>query len=110
MAQVDSLASALGSLLDFFHIRAMCRSPTLAALALLSWLVPLAALLPPATLSVENLRHLDYSQIEVPSVNFSSSFMFFDSDLEALNESFSDVARSDRLTRLTIGTATQGRR
>lgn len=90
VSHVNTLAGALGSLFDFFNARAMLRNPNLAALALLSWLVPLAALLPPATLSVENVQHLYHDMIAIPTVNFSSSGMNIRNGhyLKAANGSF----------------------
>lgn len=79
LSQIDTLAGALGSLIDSMNVRAMWKHLALAAMALLLWLLPLAALLPPATLSVENTKHLEFAQLEVPTLNFSSASMILDS-------------------------------
>jgi hypothetical protein len=49
---IDSLASLLTSAIDFFNLGALRGHAPLAMLALLAWLIPLAAIVPPATLSV----------------------------------------------------------
>lgn len=53
MSQVDVLAGLLGSVLDMLNFRVLVRRPTLMLLASLAWLIPLASILPPATLSVQ---------------------------------------------------------
>ena len=54
ISHLDSLTGALGSLFDLLYVRAFRGSPALGVLALLSWLLPFAMLLPPATLSVHS--------------------------------------------------------
>jgi hypothetical protein len=76
VAHVDTLSGALGSIFELANVRAMMRSRTLAALALLSWLIPLAALLPPATLSIQNLSRNQTFQDDIPVLNTSAAAMF----------------------------------
>jgi hypothetical protein len=54
ISQIDALAGMLGSILDLLNLKASSTRPMLLALALLSWMVPLASILPPATLSVQS--------------------------------------------------------
>lgn len=58
----------LGSALDLFNFKALRRHPALLALALLPWMVPLASILPPATLSVAITTREEraYSHVPVP--------------------------------------------
>lgn len=53
----------------------MLRNPVSAGLALLSWLIPLSALLPPATLSIENRALFSMTRLEVPIVNYTDASM-----------------------------------
>jgi hypothetical protein len=59
LSTVDSLAGLLGAPQEFLNLNAIRASPTLVSLALLSWLIPFAAVIPPATLSVQSLNSLD---------------------------------------------------
>jgi hypothetical protein len=76
VSHVDTLSGALGSIFELVNVRAMLRSRTLAALALLSWLIPLAALLPPATLSIQNSIHVQSFKDDIPVLNLSAATMF----------------------------------
>lgn len=73
VAQLDSLAGLLGSIFEFLEVGALLRYQGLALLAALSWLIPLAALLPPATLAVENVSQTDHVSANVPAINFTST-------------------------------------
>ena len=58
VAHLDSLAGSLASIFDLLNLRVLLAYRSLALLAVLSWLVPFAALLPPATLTVKmSLKH-----------------------------------------------------
>lgn len=81
-------------------------------------LAPLAAILPLATLSVENVPHFDYDLVPVPTINFSSTSMIDNHKavMRAANGSYlySDeiiafVGQSERLARLASITALQSR-
>lgn len=68
---IDSLANLLGAIQEFFISSAIKASPLLAVLALISWLIPLAAIFPPATLSVElkNATSVEAISLGVPAFN-----------------------------------------
>jgi hypothetical protein len=68
ISSADALTGVLGSLMEFTNVRAFFCNPGLAALALLAWLVPLASLLPPATLSVlpSTIAETVYERVPVP--------------------------------------------
>jgi hypothetical protein len=70
LSQVDVLAGMLGSVLDLLDLGASRTRPILVALALLSWMVPLASLLPPATLSVHSTTTPAYEKLRVPMPRF----------------------------------------
>ncbi|QDS72737.1 hypothetical protein FKW77_003922 [Venturia effusa] len=53
VAQLDTMSSILGSVLEFFSIRTMVRFPLMAFMAAIIWLIPLAVIFPPASLTVE---------------------------------------------------------
>jgi hypothetical protein len=67
LSQIDALAGMLGSALDLLNFR-VAKHPALVALALLSWTVPLASILPPATLSVKSTTQelSAYQHIPIP--------------------------------------------
>ena len=77
VSHVDALAGALTSLFDLLHLRALLRQKTLLILALLSWLLPLAAVLPPATLSVAITKHTADAEVEVPTLDFSNPSLVY---------------------------------
>jgi hypothetical protein len=49
VSTIDSLAGVLGALQEFFNLTIFKASPLLVALAVLSWLMPLVAIVPPVT-------------------------------------------------------------
>jgi hypothetical protein len=73
VASLDSLTGLLSSIFNFFDHRTLLGHPDLAALALLAWLIPLSALLPPATLSVVNVNQPETRPLRVSAINFTSS-------------------------------------
>lgn len=75
LSSVDALTGVLGSLLDFSNIRTFFFNPGLTALALLAWLVPLASLLPPATLSVLPATTTNYTSAHIAVPNFADVVM-----------------------------------
>jgi hypothetical protein len=72
---VDSMAGLLSSLLEFLNLRAIVASPWLTSLAAVSWLIPLAAIVPPATLSVQSAHVISYTQQHLPAPNFLGNSM-----------------------------------
>lgn len=72
---VDSLAGALTSVFDLLDFRALRCCRLLGFLALLSWLLPLAAILPPATLSIHLGLTMDNVRARVPEPNFANDAM-----------------------------------
>jgi hypothetical protein len=77
ISHIDALAGALTSLFDLLHLRALLRQKTLLALAVLTWLLPLAAVLPPATLSVTITKHTKDAEIEVPTLDFANPSLVY---------------------------------
>jgi hypothetical protein len=75
IGHVDSLAGALASVLDLLNVRAFRSNPILGILALLSWLLPFAALLPPATLSVQSASMNEFVHDHVPLPNLENDAM-----------------------------------
>ena len=65
----------LGSVLDLLDFKASRTRPILVALALLSWMVPLASILPPATLSVQSVTTPEHTQIPAPIPRFDGVSM-----------------------------------
>lgn len=77
ISHIDALAGALTSLFDLLHLRALLRQKTLLALAVLTWLLPLAAVLPPATLSVTITKHTKDAELEVPTLDFANPSLVY---------------------------------
>jgi hypothetical protein len=75
ISQVDALAGMLGSMLDLLNLKASTTRPTLVALALLSWMVPLGSILPPATLSVQSTTRTELAYPRVPVPRFDGMSM-----------------------------------
>ena len=77
ISQVDALAGMLGSILDLLNLKASTTRPILLALALLSWMVPLGSILPPATLSVQSVTTTEHEQLRVPIPQFDGESMAY---------------------------------
>jgi hypothetical protein len=75
ISQVDALAGMLGSILDLLNLKASTTRPILVALALLSWMVPLTSILPPATLSVHSTTRTEHEQLRLPIPQFDGMSM-----------------------------------
>jgi hypothetical protein len=75
ISQIDALAGMLGSILDLLNLKASTTWPVLVALALLSWMVPLASILPPATLSVQSITTTESAYPRVPMPQFDEVSM-----------------------------------
>lgn len=75
VSQIDALAGMLGSALCLFNLKALARHPALVGLALLSWVVPLASILPPATLSVTSTTREGHAYPHVPVPHFVDTAM-----------------------------------
>lgn len=110
LSQVDVLAGMLGSVLDLLDLRASRTRPILVALALLSWMVPLASILPPATLSVHSNTTTEYTQRRVPVPQFDAGAMSFSTIISIGNGPHNTLylKPTRRLTRLVTATAYRG--
>lgn len=75
MSQVDVLAGLLGSVLDMLNFRVLFSRPALMLLASLAWLIPLASILPPATLSVQLNTTEEFATTPGPSPRFLHTTM-----------------------------------
>jgi uncharacterized membrane protein YhaH (DUF805 family) len=76
LSTIDSLAGILGSLQEFLSLKTLKASPLLVALVLLAWLIPVAVIFPPATLSVIPLHNLDRTNVALNAPNFTNSGVF----------------------------------
>ena len=115
VSQADVLAGMLGSVLDLLDLKASRTRPLLVVLALLSWMVPLASILPPATLSVHSTTTPEYEQGSVPIPRFDGTDMAIlpvDVDNDTSKEHLTYVTLYQRptrqLLRLATATAYQG--
>jgi hypothetical protein len=71
ISHVDALTGLLGSVLDMANFRALKNRPVLVVLALSSWLIPLASILPPATLSVQITPITEFAYPHMPIPRFT---------------------------------------
>lgn len=75
VGKIDTLFGLLHNVFHFFEVSALYKHPLLVAIALLAWTVPIAIIVPPATLSVVSQpvpRH-ELKQMDVPLFEHISS-------------------------------------
>ncbi|KAL2812286.1 hypothetical protein BJX63DRAFT_443512 [Aspergillus granulosus] len=68
---IDSMFAVLNSPVAFFTWDLWIYAKTLTVLAIISWLIPLTAIITPATLSVHLLTKTNTTWLRVPTVNFA---------------------------------------
>ncbi|KAL4768995.1 hypothetical protein BDW60DRAFT_210403 [Aspergillus nidulans var. acristatus] len=74
LSGIDSMFAVRGSPLAFLTLDLWLYAKTLTVLAIVSWLIPLTAIVTPATLSVVTYPAWDEIERLVPSVNFDLSY------------------------------------
>ncbi|KAL3443119.1 hypothetical protein BJX65DRAFT_209519 [Aspergillus insuetus] len=74
---IDSMFAVLNNPISFFTWDLWVYAKTLTLLAIISWLIPLTAIITPATLSVRLLTTTNITQIRVPTVNFGSEDFWY---------------------------------
>lgn len=72
---IDSLAGILTAVQEFTNTQAIKAQPLLVLLALLSWLLPLPAIVPPGTLSVQAVLANFSTLSSIPALDFASGKM-----------------------------------
>ena len=72
VSAIDSLANLLGGLLSLLDFTALRANPVLFFLAAISWLIPFAAIVPPATLTVSSIQITSSERMSLPGVNFET--------------------------------------
>jgi hypothetical protein len=121
ISEVDSLAGALTSMFDLVDVRALRNSPDLGMIALLAWLLPFAAVFPPATLSVRSalIETNEQAHVPLPYLSGDAMAMWYKEQTLALDKGSSDSFHpvidtyeyrkaSLGLSRLAMTTATRG--
>ncbi|KAI1744693.1 hypothetical protein F4680DRAFT_405753 [Xylaria scruposa] len=68
---IDSLADLLSSLSNFCNMAGFRASPILVGLAAVSWLVPLASLIAPATLTIDSVSTTSHRLQDIAGINFA---------------------------------------
>ncbi|KAJ5827485.1 hypothetical protein N7447_004248 [Penicillium robsamsonii] len=101
---IDGMFSILSSPLALLTPDLWMCAKTLILLAIMSWLIPLTAIVTPATLTVDLLTTTNITQARVPTVNFVDSFWkpwaltegagFIDSPAPGINRLFTTVFSS----------------
>jgi hypothetical protein len=120
ISEVDSLAGALTSIFDLVHVRALRSSPDLGMIALLAWLLPFAAIFPPATLSVRSalVESNERAHVSLPNISGDAMAMWSKveqmgpaegmSDYVVVSKSYGYSRASLGLSRLAMATTTRG--
>ncbi|CBF83110.1 hypothetical protein AN3244.2 [Aspergillus nidulans FGSC A4] len=102
LSGIDSMFAVLDSPLAFFTPDLWLYAKTLTALAIISWLIPLTAIITPSTLYVVAMQARQTSRLGVPSVSFADSFWSGEAALEGAGRI---NAPSPNLSRLFTVTA-----
>ena len=112
VSRIDSMTQLLTSLFDLLNLKTLWQHPLLAFLAIISWTLPIAAVIPPASLSVRNPinSRLEYTTKDLPLPDFTkSTFAKIDFTMSfGLTQLFCFRGSSDELAQLALGTAVQG--
>ncbi|CAG8909080.1 unnamed protein product [Penicillium egyptiacum] len=74
LSAIDGMFDILTNPISFLIPDLWMYAKTLTLLAIISWLIPLAAVVTPATLSIRLLPTSNITQLRVPTVNFTDSF------------------------------------
>ena len=107
VATIDSLSSLLDSVPDLLSLHLTWRHPAVIVLAAVSWLVPFATVVPPATLSVRSIVVTNYTTDNVPSLDFTRQPLYH---READDGTFAKIAifSDRRASNLASVVAVQG--
>ncbi|KAK9425359.1 hypothetical protein SUNI508_13095 [Seiridium unicorne] len=105
---LDAMFSAANNIFSFANLEFLRRAKLGAALALLVWLIPLSALVTPATLTVIPATKSNSSIMHVPSVNFSQISPLFDyqSSVVGADVTSTNDGITPYMSRLVSSTAT----
>ncbi|KAI4210070.1 MAG: hypothetical protein LQ351_007060 [Letrouitia transgressa] len=76
VSTIDSLAGVLGAFHELLNPAILKASPLLVALAVLSWLIPFVAIVPPVTLSISPSIFTDTSNMTLQAPDFSNRAAF----------------------------------
>ena len=100
--------SAGSSLWSFFKLEFLKKATLGALLGLIKWLIPLSALVTPATLTVRPSTSLSSSTMSVPAVNFSiiEPLYHFDESVRQTDYAVSNNGITQYLTRILSSVAT----
>ncbi|KAL4911902.1 hypothetical protein BDW62DRAFT_206992 [Aspergillus aurantiobrunneus] len=74
LSGIDGMFAILNDPMSFLLPELWMHAKILTLLAIVSWLIPLTAVVTPATLSVHLLTTSNITQLRVPTVNFTESF------------------------------------
>jgi hypothetical protein len=76
ISTIDSLAGLMGTLKEFLSLGIYRASPLLIVLALLGWLIPIAMIFPPATLTVVSTSTTDGQELVYKTPNYTLADTF----------------------------------
>ncbi|KAI0413497.1 hypothetical protein F5X98DRAFT_284745 [Xylaria grammica] len=110
---IDSLADLLNSVSSFFNMACLGASPILVGLAVVSWLVPLASLIAPATLTIDSVSTTSHKLQDIAGINFATGplarVVYATETQDGLWSTEADYEGSSQpLVRLALATALQG--
>ncbi|EUC40326.1 hypothetical protein COCMIDRAFT_9778 [Bipolaris oryzae ATCC 44560] len=98
VSTIDAVFAATHDLLSFLHPSFWARAKIPALMALIAWCLPLAALIPPSTLTVTGAQLYSERSTKVPTLNLNDTTLY---QSDGIGEGTSPL-----LHRLTIATAT----
>jgi hypothetical protein len=121
VSRIDSMSQLLTSLFALCNFKTLWQYPVLAVLATISWTLPIAMIIPPATLSVHTLAtpHLQQSALNLPLLdfakpNFTKLYVSNGPDILSPQGAPNQIEKQyfggslDSLSQLALGTAIQG--
>ncbi|EXJ86860.1 hypothetical protein A1O3_03814 [Capronia epimyces CBS 606.96] len=73
VSRIDSMTQLLTSIFDLLNMKTLWQHPVLAYLAIISWTIPIAAVVPPASLSVRRVTEprVEYITNNLPLLDFT---------------------------------------
>ncbi|CAL5873885.1 uncharacterized protein PFLUO_LOCUS8168 [Penicillium psychrofluorescens] len=72
VSSLDAMYDVLSNALSFSQLAVWTKRPFLLLIAIISWLLPLAALVTPSALSVMNIPHITHKMLPVPQLDFNA--------------------------------------
>ena len=114
VSRIDSMTQLLTSLFDLLNLKTLWQHPVLAVLAIISWTLPIAAVIPPASLSVRNPTgpRVHYEMRDIAMLDFALGSFATINQGDPVGGGFSFTTcfsgSTNKLAQLALGTAIAG--